>query len=70
MSINDTPQVRQIFGEFKIEEIDTRYSLAGDDKSKSVVELLISGGVGLSDNHNVRKDFLAREGRVPEFNPQ
>ena len=64
MSINDTPQIRKIFGGFEIEEISTRYSLAGADKTKIAVELLVTGGIGLSPDHNVRKDYLARKGRV------
>jgi DNA adenine methylase len=47
MSINDTPEIRQIFAGFEIEAIETTYSVGGGDKSQKAAELLISGGQGL-----------------------
>lgn len=40
MSINDAPEIRQMFKGFQIREVKTRYSLSATT-SKSVVELLI-----------------------------
>lgn len=42
LSINDHPEVRRIFKDFQIEEVETTYTIAGGDKSKDVGELLIS----------------------------
>ena len=39
MSINNHPEIRRIFARFKIEEIETKYSIR---QSQKVVELLIS----------------------------
>ncbi len=44
MSLNDRPEVREIFAAFAIEEVETTYSVGGGDKAKRVGELLISGG--------------------------
>lgn len=43
MSINDVPEIREMFGEFRIEGVPTRYSVAKSEKSKgkAVQELLI-----------------------------
>jgi DNA adenine methylase len=41
MSINDTPEVRKIFGEFKIREVTTRYTVGNAKKSDAVTELLV-----------------------------
>lgn len=40
LSINDDPWIRELFSEFRIEEVETTYSVA-KDKSKRVKELLI-----------------------------
>ncbi|EGG74682.1 hypothetical protein SXCC_04786 [Gluconacetobacter sp. SXCC-1] len=40
MSINDVPEIREIFGRFQIEEVMTTYSVGL--KKKSAAELLIS----------------------------
>lgn len=40
MSINDVPQIREIFGCFRIEEVTTTYSVG--DTQKAVPELLIT----------------------------
>jgi DNA adenine methylase len=42
LSLNDTPEVRQIFKAFVIEQVDTTYSAGGGSKSKKVSEVLIS----------------------------
>ena len=41
MSINDVPQIRQLFGQFHIKEVNTRYSL-NKAQNKAVTELLIT----------------------------
>ena len=41
MSINDVPEIRELFKDFNIEEVNTNYVLAGADKQKKVQELLI-----------------------------
>ena len=41
LSINDTPEIRKIFKEFRRETVDTRYMAAGANKKKKVSELLI-----------------------------
>ncbi|MGX9965541.1 DNA adenine methylase [Roseomonas sp. F4] len=43
MSINDAPEVRKIFGRFKIEEVAVHYPVAGGAQKPRVHELLISG---------------------------
>ncbi len=44
MSINDTPEIRRIFGRFEIEDISTTYTMGGNDKPKQAAELIVSGG--------------------------
>jgi len=41
LSINDVPEIREAFGQFSIEEINTRYMAAGANRQKRVTELLI-----------------------------
>ncbi|MDR2017285.1 MAG: DNA adenine methylase [Syntrophobacterales bacterium] len=41
MSINDTPEIRELFRRFRILEVETRYLAAGSSKQKKVTELLI-----------------------------
>jgi len=41
MSINDTPEIRELYKDFRIEEVNTSYSLAGAHKKKKVQELLV-----------------------------
>lgn len=41
LSINDVPQIREIFGAFRLEEVRTTYSI-GTGKGSSVGELLVS----------------------------
>jgi DNA adenine methylase len=41
MSINDIPEIRQIFMDFQIKEVTTTYLTAGANKQKKVTELLI-----------------------------
>lgn len=40
MSINDVPEIRELFKDFIIREVPTKYSL-DKNKTKSVTELLI-----------------------------
>lgn len=42
LSLNDRPEVRDIFAGFNFMEVETRYSAGGNDKGKKVGELLIS----------------------------
>ena len=43
LSLNDTPEVRQIFARFTIQEAETTYTLPGSDSAKKAAELIISG---------------------------
>ncbi len=47
MTINDTPEIREIFQQFNIEEIQLKYSCSSSSKSRSTVrtELFISNSV-------------------------
>lgn len=48
MSINDVPEIRQIFGRFSIEEVTTTYSIGKQNDSRGArAELLISSQNGL-----------------------
>lgn len=42
LSLNDHPDVRAIFAGFQIEEVQTSYSIGGNDNAKKVGELIIS----------------------------
>jgi len=42
LSINDTPAIRQLFGDFKCEQVDVRYTLSGNDKGRTFPELIIT----------------------------
>jgi DNA adenine methylase len=42
LSINDTEEIRKLFGNFKVECIETTYTSAGADRKKRVTELLIT----------------------------
>jgi len=42
MSINDVPEIRELYKNFNIEMVPTSYSAAGADKKKRVNELLIT----------------------------
>lgn len=44
LSLNDHPDVRAIFAGFPIEEVQTTYSIGGNDNAKKVGELIISPG--------------------------
>lgn len=41
MSINDAPEILELFKNFHIKEVATSYSAAGADRKKQVTELLI-----------------------------
>ncbi|WP_336974994.1 DNA adenine methylase [Sphingobium aromaticiconvertens] len=42
LSLNDRPEVREIFGRFAFDEVKTTYTLGGSDNAKRVSELVIS----------------------------
>lgn len=42
LSINDHPEIRRLFAGFAIEEVDTRYTVGGQEKARQVTELIIS----------------------------
>lgn len=42
MSINDVPEIRELYKDFTIREVDTFYQAGGADKKKKVSELLIT----------------------------
>lgn len=42
LSINDAPAIRQLFGDFKCEQVDVRYTLSGNDKGRTFPELIIT----------------------------
>ena len=42
LSLNDVPEVRDIFSAFKIESVDTKYSMASTTGYKSVKEVIIT----------------------------
>ena len=43
LSINDTPEIREIFAAFVMEEVETTYTMAGNHKPKKVGELIVMG---------------------------
>jgi DNA adenine methylase len=42
LSVNDVPEMREIFGRFAIESVSTRYTIAGG-KWSDVAEILVTG---------------------------
>ncbi|MDE2342896.1 MAG: DNA adenine methylase [Betaproteobacteria bacterium] len=48
MSLNDTPEVRQVFSAFRLDPIEVKYSVNGKSQS-AAAELLISPGGDLND---------------------
>lgn len=48
LSINDRPEIREMFAWADIEAVETTYSVAGGDKASTAAELLISKGVNLA----------------------
>lgn len=44
LSINDQPEVREVFAGFRREAVETTYTIAGGDSAQRAGELLISGG--------------------------
>ncbi len=44
LSLNDHPDIRSIFAGFNLEEVQTTYSIGGNDNAKRVGELIISSG--------------------------
>ena len=41
LSINDRPEVREIFGQFKLQPVELTYSVAGGSNAKTAAELII-----------------------------
>lgn len=41
MSINDVPEIRQLYKGFNIKEVETTYNIAGANRKKKVVELVV-----------------------------
>jgi DNA adenine methylase len=41
LSINDTPEIREIFGAFNLREVQTRYSVGSANRGNKVQELLV-----------------------------
>lgn len=48
LSINDVPEIREIFSAFEVEEVKLTYSVSGG-KGRPARELIISGGEGRSE---------------------
>lgn len=48
LSINDRPEIREMFAWAEIEAVKTTYSVAGGDKASTAAELLIGRGVELA----------------------
>ena len=48
LSINDTPEIREIFAWADIEAVQTTYSIAGGEHSAPAAELLISKGMDIA----------------------
>jgi DNA adenine methylase len=44
LSINDTPETRELFSGYKLLEFETTYSVGGPTKMKKAAELLVLGG--------------------------
>lgn len=44
LSINDVPEIRDLFAWAEIEAVETTYTVGGGEKAKKVGELVISGG--------------------------
>lgn len=43
LSINDTAEIRELFAGFKFDQVDVRYTIAGNDKARAFPELIITG---------------------------
>lgn len=41
LSINDVPEIREIFGGFRLQEVQTKYSVGQATRAKDVPELLV-----------------------------
>lgn len=48
LSINDRPEVREVFSAFAIEPVATKYSVQGQGACKEVGELIIQGGAAMA----------------------
>lgn len=48
LSINDVPEVREVFSAFSMTPVPTRYTVQGQGATKEVGELLIQGGAAMA----------------------
>jgi DNA adenine methylase len=46
LSLNDVPEVRELFSWAKIKAVKTTYSVGGGKRSKQAGEVIITGGAG------------------------
>lgn len=46
LSVNDVPPIRELFGRFAIEAVETTYTVGGGGRAKRVGEVIISGPLG------------------------
>lgn len=49
LSINDVPEIRELFAWAEIETVETTYTVGGGKKAKKVGELIIAGALCLAD---------------------
>ncbi len=78
LSINDTPEIRELFSPFTVTEVPTIYQQAGANRKKKVVELLIrnyrgtAGGLGHAHAHAkqpaCRAEFSTQKFLAPKRN--
>jgi DNA adenine methylase len=62
LSINDTPAVREVFGRFELEEVETTYGIGTKmaGAGKRVGELIVRGGGGPVQDRSARSPTDAR----------
>ena len=46
LALNDRPEIRDLFGRFKIQQVKTNYTVAAKSNATAVRELVIAGGLG------------------------
>ncbi len=51
LSLNDVPEVRELFADFRIEQLETTYTIGGGANAGRFAELLISGHQSPRDGH-------------------
>jgi len=59
LSINDAPEIRELYKGYRMEVVETSYSAAGADKKKRVNELLI-----MNYHHRIQCYFQVQEGYI------